>query len=74
MKKFLIILLLAIGSFSSTSNAQCAMCRAVSESSRNANDNKVGRGLNGGILYLLAIPYVIAGIAVYSYVKKGKKA
>ena len=70
MKKFLIILLLSIGSFSIESNAQCAMCRRVAESSHDAHEDKKGRGLNSGIMYLLAVPYVLAGIGIYAYVKK----
>ncbi|MBK8585109.1 MAG: hypothetical protein IPN88_06640 [Bacteroidetes bacterium] len=72
MKKFIVILLLAIGSFSVDSSAQCAMCRRVAESSHDAHENKVGRGLNNGIMYLLAIPYVLAGIGLYVYTKKRK--
>ncbi len=72
MKKFIVILLLAITSFSVDTNAQCAMCRRVAESSHDAHENKVGRGLNSGIMYLLAIPYVLAGIGIYAYVKKRK--
>ena len=72
MKKYIIIFLLAIGSFSVDSYAQCAMCRRVAESSHDAHENKSGRGLNKGIMYLLAIPYVLAGIGIYAYVKKRK--
>lgn len=55
------------------SNAQCAMCRRVAESSTEAKDNKVGRGLNTGIIYLLAIPYVLGGIGVFMWYKGRKK-
>ena len=42
--------------------AQCAMCRAVLESEGNAD---VAEGINDGIVYLMAIPYVlIAGIGI----------
>lgn len=37
--------------------AQCVMCKAVAEDS--AADGGLGRGLNAGILYLMAIPYVL---------------
>ena len=74
MKKFILILLLAISSISFDTNAQCAMCRRVAESSHDAHDNNVGRGLNTGILYLLAIPYVLAGIGIYAYAKKRKSS
>lgn len=70
MKKFLLILLISIGSFSIDTNAQCAMCRRVAESSHDAHEDKKGRGLNSGIMYLLAVPYVLAGIGIYAYVKK----
>ena len=56
------------------SNAQCAMCRRVAESSTEAKDNKVGRGLNTGILYLLVIPYILGGIGLYHYYKGKKQA
>lgn len=47
--------------------AQCAMCRAVLESEGNAD---VAEGINDGIVYLMAIPYVlIAGIGIAIYRK-----
>jgi hypothetical protein len=38
-------------------NAQCAMCKQSAESSLK-NPNSVARGLNSGILYLMAVPYL----------------
>ena len=38
-------------------NAQCAMCKAVVETNLESGDTK-GVGLNNGILYLMAIPYI----------------
>ena len=73
MKKFVFIFLFAIAAFSYEANAQCAMCRRVAESSHDAHEDKKGRGLNSGIMYLLAVPYVLAGIGIYAYVKKNKK-
>jgi hypothetical protein len=47
--------------------AQCAMCRAVLESEGNAD---AAEGINDGIVYLMAIPYVlIAGIGIAIYRK-----
>ena len=48
-------------------NAQCAMCRAVLES-------EVGQvtaeGVNNGIVYLMAVPYIlVGGIAFFIYRK-----
>jgi len=57
----------------STVNAQCAMCTVTAEQSVK-NGNSQGKGLNTGILYLLAIPYVlITGMGILWYVKFRKK-
>lgn len=65
MKRFfaslLLIVMLALGSISS-SYAQCAMCKAVAKSNIDSHSNAVGKGINRGVLYLLAIPYVLAGV------------
>ncbi len=41
--------------------AQCPMCRMAAESNLE-NGGTAGRGLNNGILYMLATPYLIIGI------------
>lgn len=38
--------------------AQCAMCKASVESSQ-GQKNSVAGGLNTGILYLMAVPYLL---------------
>lgn len=53
--------------------AQCAMCRRVVETSQDAKDNKAGRGLNNGILYLLAIPYILGSVGAVVWWKNRKK-
>lgn len=40
-------------------NAQCAMCRASLESN---GDTKQAEAVNDGIVYLMAIPYVLVGL------------
>lgn len=47
--------------------AQCAMCRAVLES---GGDNTVAEGINNGIVYLMAIPYVLIGVLLYFVYRK----
>lgn len=54
------------------SQAQCSMCRAVAESSQQGGSS-IAAGLNDGILYLMAIPYVLLatlGILFYRHRKK----
>lgn len=54
-------------------SAQCAMCKAVVESNLKEG-GKVGAGLNYGILYLMAMPYVAAllfGVSYFFQKRKG---
>jgi hypothetical protein len=54
-------------------SAQCAMCTANAENSIK-NGNTEGKGLNKGILYLLAAPYLAAaGIGILWYRNYRKK-
>lgn len=53
--------------------AQCAMCRAALETEDGGNK---AEGINNGIVYLMAFPYlllVIIGWAVYKIVSKKQK-
>ena len=56
IKSFLFFALLL--AFPLTSFGQCAMCRAVLES---GTDTSAAEGINNGIVYLMAIPYVLVG-------------
>ena len=38
------------------------MCKAAAESSLENNPNGIAKGLNKGILFLMAFPYIIVGI------------
>ena len=51
-----IIFLLVL--FPNLIDAQCAMCKASVESSQ-GQKNSVAGGINHGILYLMAIPYLL---------------
>lgn len=50
--------------------AQCAMCRAVLESEGNTS---VAEGINNGIVYLMAIPYILIG-ALFFYIYRKLKS
>lgn len=70
MKTRLLFIAFTIFTFLST-NAQCAMCRAVLESEEGQSTAK---GVNDGIVYLMVIPYVlIAGIGFAIYMKFFRK-
>ena len=55
-------------------NAQCAMCRAVLESEEGQS---TAEGVNDGIVYLMAIPYILVaaiGYIIYKSFNKTEKA
>ena len=53
------------------SEAQCAMCRAVLESSENLS---AAEGINNGIVYLMLFPYLFIGGVGYFIYRMYKKA
>jgi len=65
-----ISLLLLLVLFSITADAQCAMCRAALESEA---DGSMAEGINNGIVYLMAIPYVLVGGLFYFIYLKLKR-
>ncbi|MFI8378498.1 hypothetical protein [Leeuwenhoekiella sp. NPDC079379] len=69
MNKVLLSLIFILVTFSI--NAQCAMCRAVLESE---TDNSMAEGVNNGIVYLAAIPYILMGGLIYLIYRSRKKA
>ncbi|WP_340065109.1 hypothetical protein [Ascidiimonas aurantiaca] len=56
------VLLLVLYVFPEIVEAQCAMCRAVLES---GEDQEVAEGINKGIIYLMAIPYLVVATIGY---------
>lgn len=68
MRKILIILLIFV---SNGIVAQCAMCKAVVEN----GDAQMAEGINNGITYLMAFPYLLIGVlffVLYRYRKQTK--
>jgi len=68
---FLVVFML-LSSISIPAQAQCAMCSANAENSVK-NGNTQGRGLNDGILYLLAAPYIAVAAIGFLWYKKYRK-
>lgn len=56
----------------STLDAQCPMCRMTAESNL-ANGGQEGKGLNNGILYMLATPYLLIGGIAYVWYRNRRK-
>lgn len=53
--------------------AQCPMCRMSAESNLE-NGGTAGKGLNNGILYMLAMPYFIVGAIGYVWWRNRNKS
>jgi heme/copper-type cytochrome/quinol oxidase subunit 2 len=70
MKKFLFGIVFLVISISA--QAQCAMCRAALESEEGGVK---AEAVNDGIVYLMAIPYILVGVLGYAIyrLKYGKK-
>ncbi|HMS29625.1 MAG: hypothetical protein IPQ10_10205 [Saprospiraceae bacterium] len=52
--------------------SQCPMCKMAAESNLKGG-GMAGQGLNTGILYLLALPYIAVGVMIYLYRKNRKE-
>ena len=74
MKIKIFISFLIVLAFHTKLGAQCAMCKAVVEANLKEGGS-AGAGLNEGILYLMAMPYIVIIIfgLFYFLQKKNKK-
>jgi hypothetical protein len=75
IKRIFLILFILVSTFAVTPSvkAQCSMC-TISAEQGTKNGNTQGKGLNSGIMYLLAIPYLlITGVGILWYKNYRKK-
>ena len=68
----LILSFALIGGTINSAEAQCPMCRMSAESNLK-NGGSEGKGLNNGILYLLATPYLAVGLIGFIWWKNRRK-
>jgi hypothetical protein len=71
MKKILLALFFFIAGITQVS-AQCAMCRSTLENNFSNGDPGIAAGINTGILYLLALPYLAVMVIGYLWYKSTK--
>lgn len=70
MKAKFVFITLFLLMISVDASAQCSMCRAVLES---GESQSAAEGINDGILYLMAFPYLLmAGLAYFIYRSRKK--
>lgn len=53
-------------------DAQCPMCRIAAESNMKHGGGTAGKGLNNGIMYMLAAPYVLIGTIAFLWWRNRK--
>ena len=69
--KFIPIVLALVAAFTwEQATGQCVMCKAVAEDS--ADDGGLGAGLNRGILYLMAVPYILLSALFFVIYRRRK--
>jgi hypothetical protein len=71
MKKLLLIAIFLAAATANVS-AQCAMCRSTLENNLSNGDPGIAAGMNTGILFLLALPYLAAAIIGFLWYKSTK--
>ena len=73
MKSKLLFSFLIYLAFQTKLSAQCAMCKAVVEANLKEGGS-AGAGLNEGILYLMAMPYIVVLLfGIFYYLQQRKK-
>lgn len=55
-------------------SAQCAMCSTQLENNFSNGNPGIASGMNAGILYLLAMPYIAVAVIGYFWYKSSKNA
>jgi hypothetical protein len=53
--------------------AQCAMCRATLENNVSNGKAGIAAGINFGILYLFAAPYIAIGVITFLWFRTSRK-
>ena len=71
LKYLLLIGFSALGSINML-YAQCPMCKASIEAS-SGGQSALAEGLNNGILYMLALPYLMIMVVGFLWYRKSKK-
>ena len=67
-----IVILMTVSVFCGEASAQCAMCRATLENNVSNGEIGIAAGLNIGILYLFATPYLVIGFIAFMWYRRSK--
>jgi hypothetical protein len=73
LRNTLIALFLLMMASSQQLTAQCAMCRATLENNVSNGQPGIAAGINFGILYLFAAPYIAVSVLAYLWYRTSKR-
>lgn len=74
MKRFFYIAFCLLATFSTIPvEAQCAMCRTTLANNVSEGNPGIAAGINFGILYLLATPYLAIGLIAFFWFRTSKR-
>ena len=76
MKKFIaksFSLVIAFVFFSLETSAQCAMCRTTLENNVSNGNIGIAAGINFGILYLFAAPYIVIALIAFFWYRTSRR-
>jgi hypothetical protein len=74
MRKVVLIIVLIISVITAVpADAQCAMCRTTLENNVSQGNPGIAAGINFGILYLLATPYLAIGLIAFFWFRASKR-
>jgi hypothetical protein len=69
---FLVVFLVGI-MYAMPADAQCSMCRTTLENNVSQGNPGIAAGINFGILYLLAVPYLAIGTIAFFWFRASKR-
>lgn len=74
LRRIILVLGISMGAVFSSQEvaAQCPMCKMSAESNLKSGGT-TGKGLNAGILYMLALPYTLLGTFGYIWWKNNRR-
>lgn len=74
MKRFIIFIVSILVALGSTeTSAQCAMCRTTLENNISQGNPGIAAGINFGILYLLATPYLAIALIAFFWFRSSRR-
>jgi hypothetical protein len=78
MKKWMVLLVILVAVVGFSYGQGCSQCKLLSEQGSELNEDSFGSNINSGILYLMAVPYLLIFFLlrkrIFGYFKNDKKA